>query len=174
MITNALQHTDFMMSFNHNDIDVIIYWNGGEKCSFEMKLRGEVIANGNDFRPSPIHNIDDDLSMISLLSFLCVRPGDTDPEYFAEHTAAHLEWLKTPACDEIILMISDYEEAAVDGVDFFQATIHHSAPYKVELKDETILEFFDLPTAEKSFHENENAVYLAFCPIDDVIFLEEK
>jgi hypothetical protein len=44
---------------------------------------GETVFEAEDFAGSPMHADDSDETLRSLLSFLTLRPGDTDAEYFA-------------------------------------------------------------------------------------------
>jgi hypothetical protein len=54
-----------------------------------------VLFYGEDFHCSPLHAIDSDACVESVMGFLCLRPGDTDREYFADYTAQQLEF-----CDQ--------------------------------------------------------------------------
>jgi hypothetical protein len=54
-----------------------------------------VIFEGADFNGSPLHADDSDETMRSLLTFLTLRPGDTDKEYFADYTE-----IQRAFCDE--------------------------------------------------------------------------
>jgi hypothetical protein len=45
-----------------------------------------VIFDGEDFCASPMHADDSDRSVAALLTFLTLRPGDTDADYFDEYT----------------------------------------------------------------------------------------
>ena len=51
-----------------------------------------VIFEGEDFACSPLHAIDSDDTIASLLGFLTLRPGDTDAEYFANYTDVQREY----------------------------------------------------------------------------------
>jgi len=51
-----------------------------------------LIFSGEDFSPSPLHAIDGDESIASLLSFLSLQPGDTDDEYFDDYMPEQMEW----------------------------------------------------------------------------------
>ena len=51
-------------------------------------LDGSILFAGDDFGCSPLHAIDSDECLRALLSFLTLRPGDTDAEYFAHYTPA--------------------------------------------------------------------------------------
>jgi hypothetical protein len=50
----------------------------------------DTIFEGEDFACSPIHAIDSDDTVASLMNFLTLRPGDTDSDYFANYTAEQL------------------------------------------------------------------------------------
>ena len=56
-----------------------------------------VLFEGEDFYASPAHAIDSDATMASLLGFLCLRPGDTDREYFDRYTPRQMEFAETEA-----------------------------------------------------------------------------
>jgi hypothetical protein len=67
---------------------------------------GETIFAGEDFAGSQIHADDSDGTLRALLSFLTLRPGDTDRDYFANYTAVqwafvreHAEWMSEWAVD---------------------------------------------------------------------------
>src|SRR3990167_5198674 len=56
-------------------------------------LKGsKIIFEGEDFGCSPMHGIDSDEAVESIMCFLTIQPGDTDPEYFANYTPAQLEY----------------------------------------------------------------------------------
>ena len=52
----------------------------------------EVLFEGEDFCCSPLHAIDSDQTVDSLMSFLTMRPGDTDEDYFKDYTEAQLDY----------------------------------------------------------------------------------
>jgi hypothetical protein len=55
-------------------------------------VKRDVLFEGEDFGCSPLHAIDSDASVEGLMSFLTLRPGDTDHEYFADYTPAQLDY----------------------------------------------------------------------------------
>ena len=79
----------------------------GNKCRLGYRLtlirsnakrredRRQVIFEGEDFGCSPLHAIDSDACVESIMGFLCLRPGDTDAEYFKDYT----DWQKD-FCDQ--------------------------------------------------------------------------
>ena len=72
------------------------YRNGPQWCiRYELKEDDCVIFSGEDYGCSPMHAIDSDDCVRVLLSFLVLRPGDTDEEYFEDYTAEQLEFAET-------------------------------------------------------------------------------
>jgi hypothetical protein len=68
---------------------------GQEQLGYRFKQvepdgTARVIFEGTDFGCSPMDAIDSNGSLRSLLGFLTLRPGDTDPEYFEDYTAEQL------------------------------------------------------------------------------------
>ena len=62
---------------------------------------GLIMFGGSDFAGSPMHADDSDESLRALLSFLTMRPGDTDKEYFANYTPTQLEFAQTFECEAL-------------------------------------------------------------------------
>jgi hypothetical protein len=52
----------------------------------------EVLFEGEDYHCAPSHAIDSNEAVATLMSFLTLRPGDTDDEFFANYTPAQLEY----------------------------------------------------------------------------------
>ena len=50
------------------------------------------LFEGEDFRPSPLHSVDGDETVKALMTFLTLRPGDTDQEYFDNYTPEQLDY----------------------------------------------------------------------------------
>lgn len=63
---------------------------GRERLAYRLTMREEgktrLLFAGDDYCPSPLHASDSDASMLGLLAFLTLRPGDTDAEYFAGYS----------------------------------------------------------------------------------------
>lgn len=64
---------------------------------------------GADFHCSPLHSIDSDRTVGSLLTFLSLRPGDTDPEHFEDYTPSQLEWCQARA-EELALLADELSQ----------------------------------------------------------------
>lgn len=66
-----------------------------KKQAYQLKQGGKLLFSGEDFGPAPMHCIDSDHAVEALMSFLTLRPGDTDEDYFKNYTPEQLAF-----CDE--------------------------------------------------------------------------
>ena len=57
-----------------------------------LKGKTTVLFEGADYCCAPGHAVDSDSAVEGLMSFLTLRPGDTDGEYFANYTEAQREF----------------------------------------------------------------------------------
>jgi hypothetical protein len=57
-----------------------------------------------------MHGIDSLDAVYGLLSFLSLSPGDHDREYFDEYTPKQLAWAQSIRCEELQMMVYDYEK----------------------------------------------------------------
>lgn len=69
-------------------------YRGQTRIAYSFRHQGEVVFQGADFCGSPLHADDSDATLGALLSFLSLRPGDTDPEYFASYSPAQLSFAR--------------------------------------------------------------------------------
>lgn len=66
---------------------------GQEYVAYRLNMgRACTLFEGSDYSPSPGWAIDSDASVACLMSFLTLKPGDTDDEYFAEYTPQQLDY----------------------------------------------------------------------------------
>ncbi len=79
--------------------------------SYQFKDGRKVIFEGDDFSPSPMYCIDSLQSVYSLLGFISLQPGNVDKEYFDNYTPMQLEWIQSDRCEELQLMVYDFEGA---------------------------------------------------------------
>ena len=70
---------------------------------------GHVLFHGEDFACSPLHAIDSDECLRGILTFLTLRRGDTDADYFEGYTPEQREFTETDA--EELSLWSMAEEA---------------------------------------------------------------
>jgi len=82
-----------------------------QRLAYDFTAPGETVPlfEGSDFGASPIHAIDSDETIRSLLCFLTLRPGDTDREYFDDYTMAQLDFTRTDA-ERLSLYAMDPED----------------------------------------------------------------
>ena len=69
------------------------------KYTPKMRFRrvSTVLFAGDDYSPSPMHSIDGDDAVEGLMGFLTLRPGDTDPDYFAGYTPEQMAFCEQHA-----------------------------------------------------------------------------
>src|SRR5258707_12405089 len=69
---------------------------GQPHIHFRLRESGNgIIFEGSDFAGSPLDGIDSDAAVSALMSFLTLRPGDTDAEYFDLYRPDQMEF-----CDQ--------------------------------------------------------------------------
>lgn len=65
----------------------------GKCClGYQLKMDKEILFEGEDLGNSPLHAVDSDATVSSLMGFLTLHPGDTDKEYFDKYTPAQLDY----------------------------------------------------------------------------------
>lgn len=106
-----LKNTDLMLVFEDKDLKLklSIFWNGGNFCSFIFEQNKIELMRGNDFKPSSLHYIDNNKTMICLLGFMTVQKGDTDLGFFKDHSPEMLAWLETFECEELKGLVGDMD-----------------------------------------------------------------
>lgn len=90
-------------------IDLLLVYTGGPKVQYYMFFNNEIIFSGNDFRPSPLYNIDDLESAVSLLAFLTLQKGDTDDKYFENYTPEQINFSAKFETEQLKGMVSDFD-----------------------------------------------------------------
>ena len=69
----------------------------GYELSMHQNKKKIILFQGHDFGNSPLHCIDSNASILSLMGFLTLRPGDTDEDYFQEYTQIQLDYCEQHA-----------------------------------------------------------------------------
>lgn len=96
---HILRHVEF-------DKHRLLTWETGKNCSTGQCLIGyafylpdakEPLFSGEDYGCSPLHAVDSDDCLRGIISFLTLRPGDTDDEYFENYTQAQLDFANNQA-----------------------------------------------------------------------------
>lgn len=75
------------------------------------------IFHGADFKPSPLRADDSDAALRALLTFLTLRPGDTDPEYFADYTERQQAFCQSDDCELLALLYSEGGDGEFEELD---------------------------------------------------------
>ena len=98
----------------------LLTWETGERAPTGQTLIGYALYehlgdtnplfSGEDCGVSPMHSIDGDGALAALLSFLTLKPGGTDKEYFEKYTELQLTWCQGSVADEISMLVMDLEE----------------------------------------------------------------
>jgi hypothetical protein len=81
---------------------------GKNVLAYRFTDHGKLIFQGEDFACSPLHSVDSLETVYSLLTFLSLRSGDTDEEYFADYTPEQIEWRDSRA-ETLSMLVYDGE-----------------------------------------------------------------
>ena len=72
-------------------------WQVGYRLTMRENGKSKIIFCGEDIGCSPLYAIDSDACVKSIMSFLTLRPGGTDREYFENYTPEQLEYCEQHA-----------------------------------------------------------------------------
>lgn len=89
---------------------------GQTVIAYELRHGDTTIFQGVGFAGSPLHADDSDATVGSLLTFLSLRPGDTDTEYFQSYSATQTQWVDHNG-EELSLIAHGLEEARIHCLD---------------------------------------------------------
>lgn len=67
-------------------------YDGKAILGYRLRQGRKTIFQGENYSPSPCWAIDGNESLKGLMSFLTLKPGDTDREYFDKYTKEQLEF----------------------------------------------------------------------------------
>lgn len=88
---------------------VYLIFKGDDKPQYYVFFKDELLFEGNDFRASSLHNINDLENTVNLCAFLTAREGDVNPDYFKNYTPEQMEWTRSRECEELAGIIRDFE-----------------------------------------------------------------
>jgi hypothetical protein len=77
---------------------------------YDQEMGDEPLFTGADFHCSPLHAIDSDETLATLLGFLSLRPGDTDSEYFEHYSQRQRDWCEQRA-EDLSWIVWELEQA---------------------------------------------------------------
>ncbi len=81
---------------------------------FELRDNGKLIFKGNHFFSPRPYNCDE--TVMELLGFLTLQPGDTDDEYFKDYTPEQFSWCTSARRDELAEILMDFEDPEEEEV----------------------------------------------------------
>lgn len=77
------------------------------------------LFSGSDYGCAPHHAIDSDITLLTLLSFLCMKPGGTDLDYFNGYSETQLMFCQDYADDLMYTAAARFPSAGKHlGYDF--------------------------------------------------------
>lgn len=112
---NQFKGKDLIKRWRRNNVACSLYDLGYDFSAGKYRLgysfiwKGRVIFEGQDFFASPLYDPDNIKTLYDLLSFLTLRPGDTDKEYFQNCTPAQMDWCNSLECEDLQCWVSDRE-----------------------------------------------------------------
>jgi len=105
---------ELLQTFEFENLKVETYYQGTDKLPNKVYLNGEIVEEDDTFRPSPLHNIDDIETMVSLLGFLTLRKDDVEEEFFETRSSDKLvNWAEDD--ESVRMMLYDYEHKDDDS-----------------------------------------------------------
>jgi hypothetical protein len=125
---DAIRHESFEVGGKEFQLSM---WDTGRtdrmgKCilAYRFRMVGDAhtyditnVFNGEDYSCSPLYAIDSDGSVRGLMSFLTLRAGDVESEYFDEYTPVQIEFRDTYAEDVAIICEERFGEDWIGEVD---------------------------------------------------------
>lgn len=81
------------------------------RCAYRLTNGTSVIFENADYGCSPFEAVDSDAALVGLLTFLTLRPGDTDCEFFNDYSPEQLAWAEAEAEE---LQMYAFEDALTD------------------------------------------------------------
>ena len=107
--------------YSDNGRFCIDWWDTTKQCGgksiiayrfVDEEFSSDPVFFGVDFCCSPLHTIDSDETVKSLLTFLSLQKGDTDSEYFEGYTETQIQWRDMHA--ETLGMVAEFELGNLD------------------------------------------------------------
>jgi hypothetical protein len=76
------------------------------KIMYVFYYQGKIIFQGTEFELSPLHKVGSKECTNHLLSFISLKPGDTDEDWFNSYTSEQLEFV-TKHGEELSILAHD-------------------------------------------------------------------
>src|SRR5262245_7011662 len=79
------------------------------RIGYRLRRHGRTVFVGDDIGVPPTDTLDGDDTLHGVLTFLSLRPGDTDPEHFDTYTPEQLAWRDEHA-EELAIRLEEHRE----------------------------------------------------------------
>jgi hypothetical protein len=83
---------------------------GKARIAYTFHAGDELIFSGDDFRPGLSTAPDSDAAAGALIGFLSLKPGDTDPDYFADYSERQMDFAREHG-EDLAVWADDLENA---------------------------------------------------------------
>jgi hypothetical protein len=83
------------------------------RLAYQFFHKGELIFQGADYGCSPMHAVDSDETVASLLTFFALRPGDVEREYFKDYSVQQMAFAESYG-EELGVIAMEMEEKTKD------------------------------------------------------------
>ncbi len=103
-------HQDFNSSLELPEIQLYTLWNGAPFVTYYAFKDGKLLFSGEDFKPGAMLSPDSLECIVTLLSFLCVQPGDTDADYFKNYNSEQMKWANSFDAERLKGLCGDFED----------------------------------------------------------------
>ncbi len=116
-MTQPMNESNLLIAWKWNGFVLRLYdlgymnqgYNMRPNLGYRLYDHGRLVMFGQEYGPSPLHSIDGIDSIMNLLTFLTIQPGDTDPEFFEGYTPTMLAWCQSSRAEELDMLTYDYE-----------------------------------------------------------------
>jgi hypothetical protein len=83
------------------------------RLAYQFFHKGNLIFQGADYGCSPMHAVDSDETVASLLTFFALRPGDVEREYFKDYSVQQMAFAESYG-EELGVIAMEMEEKTKD------------------------------------------------------------
>ena len=90
------------------EIDIYLIYQGTSTPIYFCFWNNELLFHGVDYKPAPTHDWDSLECILHLLSFLLLKPGYADPDFFKDHTDKQKEYINSESAAKLSLPINDF------------------------------------------------------------------
>jgi hypothetical protein len=110
---------EFLREWVNTDFRLLLWdtnrtaFGGKSRLAYQFFHKGVLIFQGADYGCSPQHAVDSDECLAGLLSFLALRPGDVEREYFKDYSVQQMAFAQSYG-EELGYIAMEMEEKTKD------------------------------------------------------------